>query len=117
MRIEKLISYLLRAGIILSALFLATGFILYLPVSSADISSIEYAETFRTGFLELNLTDLAVNPLSYMFAGILILMSTPVLRVALTIYLFAYEKDWKYVSISAVVLLIIVLSISLSLSH
>jgi uncharacterized membrane protein len=41
--------------------------------------------------------------------GVLVMMSTPVLRVAVTIVLFFREHDWKYTAISAGVLIILLL--------
>jgi uncharacterized membrane protein len=41
--------------------------------------------------------------------GIVVLMSTPVLRVALAVIAFWVERDYKYVAIAFAVLLIVVL--------
>jgi uncharacterized membrane protein len=41
--------------------------------------------------------------------GIVVLMSTPVLRVALAVVAFWVERDYKYMAIATVVLLIVVL--------
>jgi uncharacterized membrane protein len=43
-------------------------------------------------------------------AGLLVLVLTPVLRVAASLVLFARERDWRFVVITAVVLGLLVLS-------
>ena len=42
--------------------------------------------------------------------GLLMLISTPVLRVAVSIFAFVYQKDGRFVIITTVVLLLLLLS-------
>ena len=48
-----------------------------------------------------------------MTLGLLVLIATPVLRVAASVVLFAIQKDWTYTLITAVVLSLLVLSLVL----
>lgn len=42
--------------------------------------------------------------------GLLLLICTPVMRVVISIVVFAYEKDWKYVWMTTVVLVFLLIS-------
>jgi uncharacterized membrane protein len=42
--------------------------------------------------------------------GLLLLILTPVMRVAISILAFAYEEDWNFVWITSVVLLFLLIS-------
>jgi uncharacterized membrane protein len=43
--------------------------------------------------------------------GLMVLLATPVFRVASMIVAFAWEKDWRYAAISAVVLCVLIFGI------
>jgi len=47
---------------------------------------------------------------SIVTAGLLLLIATPVLRVAVSIFAFVYQKDWTFVIITTVVLALLLLS-------
>lgn len=49
--------------------------------------------------------------LSFIILGLMVLIATPVLRVALGIASFAMEKDWLYVAITIVVFINLMLAI------
>lgn len=42
--------------------------------------------------------------------GLLLLIATPVLRVAVSIFIFVYERDWVFVAITSIVLLLLLTS-------
>jgi uncharacterized membrane protein len=50
------------------------------------------------------------KPYAVIELGIMLLIATPVARVALGAALFACERDWLYVTVTAVVLAVLVLS-------
>ena len=52
-----------------------------------------------------------LDPLSFIILGLMVLIATPVLRVALGIASFAMERDWLYVFITAVVFVNLMLAI------
>lgn len=54
---------------------------------------------------------------SIIFFGIILLFLTPVFRVLLSLFSFLLEKDYLYVGITAIVIGIIILSISFGFSH
>lgn len=54
---------------------------------------------------------------SIIFLGIILLFLTPVLRILLSLISFLIEKDYLYVAITLIVIVIIGLSISFGFSH
>jgi uncharacterized membrane protein len=53
------------------------------------------------------------NPQAVVVLGLLVLLVTPVVRVAVSIIAFLLERDWRYVLITSLVLLILLLSFAL----
>jgi uncharacterized membrane protein len=113
-RIENAVGNLLRAGVLLAALIVFIGAIIYLarhglsPVEyrvflgePADLRSVHgiLRDTFHLrgrGIIQL---------------GLLVLIATPVARVALSMFGFAAERDRMYVWFTAVVFLILLYSL------
>ena len=54
------------------------------------------------------------DPSAYMLTATLMLILTPVVRVAVSIYAFAVDGDYKYAGITGVVLLIMILTVVFS---
>jgi uncharacterized membrane protein len=52
-----------------------------------------------------------LDPLSFIILGLMVLIATPVLRVALGVASFAMERDWLYVLITTVVFINLMLAI------
>jgi len=112
-----LLSNLLRAGVILAAVVVLAGGILYLmqnrgpaPQYGAfhgEPSDIRYARNIlqeaRSG-----------HGLGLIQLGLLLLIATPMARVAFSVVEFAIERDWLYVSTTLVVLAILIYSLASS---
>jgi uncharacterized membrane protein len=77
-RLEVLIGRVMRAGILASSLFLASGLVVFL---------------LQPG-----------RGLALLTAGVLVLIATPVVRVAVSIVEYVAERDWLFASLTAVVL-------------
>lgn len=103
----NIIGLLLLGGVIISASFITVGVFLLL---------------FHTGNLSWNdpymfphtLSTIwhgvvALQPQAFIVLGLLLLIATPVLRVAVSIIAFALEHDRRYVLITCVVLAILVM--------
>jgi uncharacterized membrane protein len=106
---ELLISHVLRGGVVLGAIVIGVGLVAfyahYGPNPSAMIANIYPHSVDQT------LAGLAHGtPQAIMVLGLLILLATPVVRVAVSIVAFALEHDWTYVVITALVLLILLVS-------
>ena len=105
---ELIISGVLRGGVLLSVAVILAGVCYYyalrvlgrLPPSTFPDTLAEVAAGLR-----------AAEPAAIVTAGLLVLLATPVLRVAVSIVAFAIEKDRTYVIITAIVLAILLFSI------
>jgi uncharacterized membrane protein len=53
---------------------------------------------------------LVLRPSGFFALGLLVLIATPILRVIGSILAFAYEQDWRFVFITVVVLMVVVVS-------
>lgn len=113
-KIEVIIAHLLRAGVLLSASVVLVGACLYLVRHGH--TPVDY-RVFRGEPADLRdirgiVTDsIALRGEGIIQLGLLILIATPVARVAFSIFGFALEKDDLYVGVASVVLLILLYSL------
>lgn len=54
------------------------------------------------------------DPTTFMMIATVLLILTPVARVLISIYLFLVDRDWKYVVVTGIVFLVMVLTVILS---
>ena len=105
--VEQLVGRVLQIGVLISALIVAIGGIMLLASHGRDVPS--YA-SFHGEPLELSTLGgvvrglLALDPRAIIQFGLVLLIATPVLRVALTLVAFILQQDRKYVVITAIVL-------------
>jgi len=106
-RIDLIMSRLLRTGVLLSAMFVLAGGALYLlrhatPVTDYHHFQGEPAE-FRTvsGIFH---EALAGHGRGLIQLGLLLLIATPIARVAFSLLAFLYRREWTYVLVTLVVL-------------
>jgi uncharacterized membrane protein len=113
-RMDIVIGNLLRYGVLLSALIVSVGAVIYLVRHGH--SPTEY-RMFRGEPSDLRsvrgiLRDaLALRGRGIIQLGLLFLIATPVARVAFSIFGFAEENDHMYVIIASVVLLVLAYSL------
>ncbi len=103
-RAELAISNTLRGGVLLSATFIVLG--LLLLVLRGTNSS-----TFPHSLPAVVQSVAQGNPRGIIVLGLLLLLFTPVLRVAVSLLTFALVRDWTFVGITTLVLIILVGSI------
>jgi uncharacterized membrane protein len=109
-RAELIISGVLRGGVVLSAAIILLGVILYYLRNPRANPAIAQPEPFPHSLTAV-LSGLAhVDGLAIIALGLLILLATPVIRVVVSIVAFALEGDRLYVAITALVLLILIVS-------
>jgi uncharacterized membrane protein len=114
-RIEHTIGNLLRAGVILAAAVVLAGGVLY--VARYGGQKPQYG-MFRGEPSDLrNVSQIAGQAISLhsrglIQLGLLILIATPVARVAFSVLAFAAERDWLYVVVTLIVLAILVYSLT-----
>jgi uncharacterized membrane protein len=124
-RMELVISYLLRGGVILSAAIILVGVLLFairqdtgyakvLPHHLPDL--LAFHQDSGPGLFPTSLDAVvrgAIEGKSYAIIclGMLVLIATPVVRVALSVFFFLAQKDWLYVGITLFVLAVLLLSL------
>jgi len=100
---SAIIGWILRAGAILSAAIILIGMLLLL-LHPGDFQVFPHTlGQVWTGLL-------ALQPQAVIAAGLLLLITTPVMTVAAAAVAFALERDWRYVVIALVVLAILITS-------
>ncbi|WP_368488693.1 DUF1634 domain-containing protein [Clostridium sp. BJN0013] len=104
--IELIIGIFLRIGIILSSIIILTGLIMFLTLGYTGYSPNYYP----TSPLEILKDSIYLKPYAIIMLGLLSLILIPMLRVAISILVFLKEKDFLYVKITTLVLLILILS-------
>jgi len=115
---NNILGIVLRSGVALSGLIIATGTALFIANHSLDDTStyLTYNPSLVPhGNFPVSLTGIATglgsfDPFSVIELGFLVLLATPVARVALSLFLFAAEKDRMYVYLTAAVLAILLFS-------
>ena len=114
---ELMISWLLRIGVATSAIFVAVGMVLVFRhhpsyrFSHADLAALTNASTEYPHTVRSVLSAAAAGRgQGIAMLGLLLLIATPVLRVAVSILLFAHERDLRFVVITTTVLALLLLS-------
>lgn len=113
-KIENIIAQLLRAGVLTAALIVIGGAIPYLGFH--PWAHIDY-HTFHDEPAELKTVHGIVhsafsgNTLAVMQLGLLVLIATPIARVAFSIFAFAVEGDRMYVLVTLIVLAVLLYSL------
>ena len=110
---EIIISGVLRGGVLISGSVIFLGLVLFLVhrewVGITDLTTFTYPH---------NLGDVLSQAFhgsarAIIMLGLLLLIATPVSRIAISVVTFALERDWRYVAITALVLAILLVSFAL----
>lgn len=114
-QVEIFIGQVLRTGVLLASFVTVIGFGIYLAGHAAVAP---HYHTFHSVSGVLRSVHQLVpaafhgNPLAIIQLGVLLLIATPVARVAFLVGAFALERDRLYVIVSGLVLVILLYSIS-----
>lgn len=102
--VELIIGKILRIGVVVSAIVIILGIVLYFVNGGTGYADGEWPQRFGVMFQGV------VQGKSYavIMLGIFLLILTPVLRVVVSIYAFAKERDILYVYITTAVLIILI---------
>jgi len=113
-RVETIVGNLLRAGVILSALVVLSGGIVFLirhgmepanyRVFRGEPSELRHVRGIFRGIA-------ALHSLAIVQLGLLLLIATPIARVALALFGFAEERDRLYMVFTGMVLIILLYSL------
>jgi uncharacterized membrane protein len=114
-RAEDAIGKLLRTGVTIAALVVLSGAVLYLAHAW---SSATHYQTFHSEPGDLRhisgiiRESLALHPEGIIQLGLLLLIATPIARVAFSVWAFAEERDWLYVTFTLIVLALLLFSLA-----
>ena len=108
-RTELTIAKLLKVGVLLSAAIIFIGLALYLITGTGGFND----GAFPTDPLAIFNGLLSLKPYAIILIGLFILILTPIMRVGVSIIVFARERDSLYVVITSVVFLILIISLIL----
>jgi uncharacterized membrane protein len=117
-RVELIISALLRTGVVTSAAIILIGAVLTFAQAGngtmstpADLKRILAPDAqFPHGPRNVLHGLRALRGEAVIILGLLVLLATPVMRVAVSILAFAYQRDRTFVAITALVLALLILS-------
>ena len=113
-RLDIVIGNLLRFGVLLSAVVVASGALVYLLHHGAEIPSYGVFHGEPRSFtspLEILHAAFQLQGRGIIQLGLLLLIATPVARVAFSIYAFLALRDWKYLAISLTVFALLLSSL------
>ena len=114
--LELLVAQVLRAGVFTSAALLAFGLIIYLAQQATQAgqtgdwhTTVDYVRQHSQLYMLGNLIPalFSFQPLAFVEAGVILLILTPIIRVAASVLLFARERDLLYVGITILVLAVL----------
>jgi uncharacterized membrane protein len=112
---ELVISRLLRAGVRAAGAFVLAGGGVYLARHGGDKP---HFGVFRGEPTDLRTVHGIVNDAMSLRGsgliqlGLVLLIATPVARVAVSLLAFARQRDWTYVAVTTIVLLLLVASLT-----
>lgn len=119
-RVEVLISVLLRVGVVTSLVIVVAGTILTFVAHPRYLSSHAPLDGLIGEDARFPHTPQAVltgvrhgNGPAVVTAGLLVLIATPVVRVAVSIFAFVYQRDRTFVVITSVVFVLLLASFAL----
>jgi uncharacterized membrane protein len=112
---DTLLGNVLRAGVLISAAIVAWGGLVYL--SDHAVFTPDY-HVFRGEPGDLRsvrgiISDAkALNGRGLIQLGVLVLIATPIARVVFSVIGFASQRDWLYVVVTLVVLILLIYSVT-----
>lgn len=103
---EVIIGKIMRIGVALAAIVMLIGYLLLFVKHSTGYPGNQFPTTL-TAIIQ---GTIQLKPSAIMMAGIFLLILTPALRVATSIYSFFKEKDHLYTIVTTIVLIILIIS-------
>jgi uncharacterized membrane protein YfcA/uncharacterized membrane protein len=106
---NTVIGWILQAGVLVSAAVILFG--LFLELLQPNKFAPQKLQSFPQTFSQVWAGLLVLRPQAFITLGLLLLIATPVIRVAASIVAFAIERDRRFVVITSIVLAILLFSI------
>jgi uncharacterized membrane protein len=101
---ERWTGRVLRIGVWVSASLMITGLLIAAMYPSTIVA---FSSNPTLSNLVMRMLSGSFDPVTLMFAGLVFLMFTPILRVITAVVGFGVERDWRFVFVSSVVLLLL----------
>ena len=104
---------MLRGGVIISGSVIFIGLVFFLAHGEwhgiTNLTNFSYPHTLGAVVSQA----FHGSARAIIMLGLLLLIATPVSRIAISVVTFALERDWRYVAITALVLAILIISFTL----
>ena len=111
-RFRALVSGVLIVGVVSAAALISLGVVTALLVGwSGSLSGAPIGTDAATAFSAMGNNLAALRPVGFAQLGLVVLLATPVARVAASVAAFTLERDRLYAGITAIVLLVLLTSI------
>lgn len=101
--LNRYVRLVLLAGMWVSVALIVLGLVMY--------AFLPHGPEVTLGPIEAIQAALAGDPVGVLDLGIMLLIATPLLRVITALLIFARGREWKFVAVSAIVLLVISIAI------
>ena len=102
--INEMVHRMLIIGLVISTTLMLIGL-------GLDLIQNQEAPTAVLNTAEALREAAALHPSGFLTLGILVLIATPILRVIGSIIAFVYERDWRYVLVTSIVLMVVMISV------
>ena len=109
LELEFFISHILRIGVLFVAVVIGFGVLLWVLKDDSGYSG----STYPILLVTIVRDAVALRPLAVIQMGLVLLVLTPVVRVAASLFLFARGHDWTYVIITGIVFTLLLISLFL----
>ncbi len=112
--LARALSVLLRTGVLLAALLVFAGGILYLVRyggATPELGSFHGEPEMLDRVLSITLAASRLNPRGIIQFGLIVLIATPILRVVFSFFSFLQEGDYLYTVLTLIVMIILFFSL------
>lgn len=111
---NELIGNTLRIGVFTACIIALLGGIYYLATTSGhpvpDYATFHKGAVSYTTFEGIVRGAFSLSATEWMQLGVVVLMLTPIMRVVLSLVDFSIQRDWLYMAITAIVLVVIIVN-------
>jgi uncharacterized membrane protein len=114
-RMQLIVGNLLRIGVLMAAAVVLVGGALYLARHGGEVPSYRVFRgqpEYLRSLVGIVVSALAFDPRGVVQLGLLLLIATPIARVAFSAVLFAFERDRTYVLVTLLVLSLLLKSLT-----
>ena len=111
---NELIGNTLRIGVFAACIIALLGGIYYLATTSGhpvpDYTTFHKGAVSYTTFEGIVRGAFSLSATEWIQLGVVVLMLTPIMRVVLSLVDFSIQRDWLYMAITAIVLVVIIVN-------